>query len=152
MSNNYNKVAIETVMTSIPLETADVTHNIYDITEKMTLKNVGCIIITEKDRPVGIITERDIVRKVVSKNKDPKNTSAQEVMSQPLMTIAPETYLDQIARIMTKYRIRRLPVVRDNTLYGIVTSGDIARKMCEKEPRDPVLMAMSRYELLENLA
>lgn len=152
MSNNYNKVAIESVMTSIPLETADVTNNIYDITEKMTLKNVGCIIITEKDRPVGIITERDIVRKVVSKNKDPKNTSAQEIMSHPLMTIAPETYLDQIARIMTKYRIRRLPVVRDNTLYGIVTSGDIARKMCENEPRDPVLMAMSRYELIENLA
>ena len=93
MSNNYNKVAIESVMTSIPLETADVTNNIYDITEKMTLKNVGCIIITEKDRPVGIITERDIVRKVVSKNKDPKNTSAQEVMSRPLMTIAPETWI-----------------------------------------------------------
>jgi CBS domain-containing protein len=152
MSTNYNKIAIESVMTPIPIQTADIDSNIYDITEKMTQKNVGCIIVTEKDRPVGIITERDIVRRVVSKNKEPKATSAQEVMSKPLITIAPETYLDQIARIMSKYRVRRLPVVRDNTLYGIVTSGDIARKMSEEEPKDVALLAMSRYALLESLA
>ena len=118
----------------------------------MTQKNVGCIVVIEKKRPVGIITERDIVRKEVSKNKNPKTTIADGLMSKSLITIARETNFDQITRLMTKYKVRRLPVVRNNTLYGIVTSADIAIKMCEAAPEDTVFMAMSRYQLLENLS
>ncbi|MDR4510926.1 MAG: CBS domain-containing protein [Nitrososphaeraceae archaeon] len=151
MTDNYNKLTVESIMTSVPLETADISDNIYNICQKMTQKNVGCIIITENKVPVGIITERDIVRKVVCENKDVKNTTTSEIMSHPLITISPEFFLDQTARIMTKYRIRRVPVVLDNILHGIITAGDIGKKMCERGSRDPVLMAMSRYSLIENL-
>ncbi|MDX1373712.1 MAG: CBS domain-containing protein [Nitrososphaeraceae archaeon] len=79
-------------MTPVPLETADSSDNIYNICQKMTKKNVGCIIIIENKVPVGIITERDIVRKVIYENKDVKNTKTSEIMSHPLITVSPDSY------------------------------------------------------------
>lgn len=151
MNDSFNKLTVQSIMTPVPLETADSSDNIYNICQTMTQKNVGCIIIIEDKVPVGIITERDIVRKVVYENKDVKNTKTSEIMSHPLITVSPEFYLDQTARIMTKYRIRRIPVVMDKILYGIVTAGDLGKKMCERGSQDPVLMAMSRYSLIEKL-
>jgi signal-transduction protein with cAMP-binding, CBS, and nucleotidyltransferase domain len=101
--------------------------------------------------PLGIITERDIVRRVVAESKDPNSTTAYDIMSKPLITVGPEATIYDAALIMTKYGIRRLPIVRDNTLLGIITSSDLARRMYEENRSDPMLMAMSRFQDVEKL-
>ena len=82
---------------------------------------------------VGIITERDIVRRVISDCKDPKITKAADIMSKPLITVGEDTHLYDVAKKMVKHKIRRLPVVKDNNiLVGIVTVTDIIKYYYEK--------------------
>jgi nucleotide-binding universal stress UspA family protein len=100
---------------------------------------------------VGIITERDIVRRVVAESKDPNSTIAYNIMSKPLISVGPEATVYDAALIMTKYSIRRLPIVRDRTLLGIITSSDLARRMFEENRGDPMLRAMSRFQDVEKL-
>jgi CBS domain-containing protein len=90
---------------------------------------VGSIIIIDQNTdPVGIITERDIVRRVISAGKDPTITKATDIMSKPLIIVEEDTHLYDVAKKMVKHKIRRLPVVNDNnTLVGIVTVTDIIK-------------------------
>jgi CBS domain-containing protein len=101
--------------------------------------------------PVGIVTERDIVRRVVAEFKDPKTTAAHNIMTKPLITVGPEATIYDAALIMTKYSIRRLPIIRDNILQGIITTSDLARRMYEHNRADPTLKAMSRFADVEKL-
>jgi CBS domain-containing protein len=108
------------------------------------------VIVDNKNSPVGIITERDIVRRVVSAGEDPTNITVSEIMSKPIISGDPEMSVYNAALIMTKYKIRRLPIVRDNVLYGIVTTSDLAKRLYDKDKRDPTLAAMSRFHLIEH--
>ena len=108
------------------------------------------MIVDSKNNPVGIITERDIVRRVVSAGKDPNKVTASELMSKPIITGDPEMSIYNAALTMTNYKIRRLPIVRDTVLYGIVTASDLAKRLYEKDKRDPTLAAMSRFHLIEH--
>ena len=123
----------------------------------MKEKGRGSVVVTEYSAtinagsqagnvPVGIVTERDIVRRVVAESKDPQSTMAYDIMSKPLITVGPEATIYDAALIMTKYSIRRLPIARDNTLLKIITSTDLARRLYEKNKADPSLKAMSRCE------
>ncbi|HZD33778.1 MAG TPA: universal stress protein [Nitrososphaeraceae archaeon] len=155
-------LSVETVMTPLPLETALALDNIIDLAKHMKDKGVGSVVVTEYiadsagnktgTTPVGIITERDIVRRVVAESKDPNSTIAYDIMSKPLISVGPEATIYDAALIMTKYSIRRLPIVRDKTLLGIITSSDLARRMYEENRSDPTLMAMSRFQEVEKLA
>lgn len=103
-------------------------------------------------RPVGIITERDIVRRIVSEEKNPRNTQASEVMTKPVISVGPEASLYDASLIMTRHNIRRILVTRDNVLLGIITATDLSRHIYEKNKADPTLKAMSRYKYLEKRA
>jgi CBS domain-containing protein len=152
-------LSVEMVMTPLPLDTALPLDNVIDLAKNMKDKGRGSVVVTEYvtnshgsktgTRPVGIITERDIVRRVVAESKDPNSIIAYDIMSKPLITIGPEATVYDAALIMTKYNIRRLPIVRDNTLLGIITSSDLARRMFEENRSDPTLMAMSRFGDIE---
>jgi CBS domain-containing protein/nucleotide-binding universal stress UspA family protein len=154
-------LSVEMVMTTLPLETAQPLDHIIDLARNMKDKDRGSVVVTEYvtnsagnktgTRPVGIITERDIVRRVVAESKDPNSTIAYDIMSKPLITVGPEATVFDAALIMTKYNIRRLPIVRDNTLSGIITSSDLARRMYEENKSDPTLRAMSRFREVEKL-
>ena len=154
-------LSVEMVMTPLPLDTALPLDNLIELARKMREKGRGSVIVIEYitnsagsktgTRPVGIITERDIVRKVVAESKDPNSTIAYNIMSKPLITVGPEATVYDAALIMTKYSIRRLPIVRDKTLLGIITSSDLARRMFEENRGDPVLRAMSRFQDVEKL-
>ena len=109
------------------------------------------VVVNEKNHPLGIVTERDIVRRVISDGKDPKITKVDDIKTTSLITIDPETSVYDPALIMTKYRIRRLPVVKDNTLYGIITSDDLVKYLYEKNKKDPMLTAMGRFKDIEKL-
>lgn len=154
-------LSVELLMTTPPLETAQPLDNIVNLARNMKEKGRGSVVVTKYvtdsaghktgSTPLGIVTERDIVRRVVAESKDPNSTIAYDIMSKPLITVGPEATIYDAALIMTKYRIRRLPIVRDNTLLGIITSSDLARRMYEENRSDPMLRAMSRFGDVERL-
>ena len=108
---------------------------VFTVDEKLTVDkaavlmdqhDLGCVIVTGKDeKPIGIITEKDLVSRVVSKNILPRKLAAKEVMSTPLMTIGSETTLTETARTMSRLNIRRLGVMYKGNLVGIISSKDI---------------------------
>lgn len=131
-----------------PLLEARHLDSVFTISNLMKEGKVGSIIITDQNtEPVGIITERDIVRRVISDGKDPTITKAADIMSKPLITVGEDTHLYDVAKKMVKHKIRRLPVVKDtNTLVGIVTVTDIIKYFHEKNKDDNYLAkAMIRY-------
>lgn len=135
-------------MNLTPLLEATPLDSVFTISNLMKEGKVGSIIITDQNtEPVGIITERDIVRRVISDGKDPTITKAADIMSKPLITVGEDTHLYDVAKKMVKHKIRRLPVVKDtNTLVGIVTVTDIIKYFHEKNKDDSYLAkAMIRY-------
>ncbi|OPY28072.1 MAG: Inosine-5'-monophosphate dehydrogenase [Methanocella sp. PtaU1.Bin125] len=107
------------------LITADVSETADRLAERMAAGRVGCIIITSDTHPVGIVTERDLVVKVVSRNIKPSAAKAEELMSRPLITIGPDKSVELASREMIRHRIRRLPVIQGKKLVGLVTDSDL---------------------------
>lgn len=147
MEGNEKSTQVQVLMTSIPLQTATSEDTVETISNKMKENQVGSVVVVnEKNHPLGIVTERDIVRRVISDNKDPKHTKATEVMSTPLITTETNTYVYDVSVKMVKNKIRRLPVVKDKTLSGIVTITDIIKYFHEKNKENDYLSkAMIRY-------
>jgi predicted transcriptional regulator len=93
---------------------------------------VGCVIVTNNaGKPIGIITERDLVVRVLAKNLAPDSAPAKDVMTSPLVTVDPEAPINEAARMMSKRDIRRLGVLYKGNLVGIVSSKDILDVMPE---------------------
>lgn len=112
---------------SSPVVTIDKKAKVRDAAQLMTEKRIGSIIITEDGRPVGIITERDVLERVVSPSRDPTMTETGEVMSSPLITIQREKGILEAMRKMREHDISRLVVMDDGTMVGIVSEKDIIR-------------------------
>lgn len=93
--------------------------------EIMTKKGIGSLIITEGEKPVGIITERDLLEKIVSSDLKASEVQVSEIMSKPLTNIEPDTDLFDAIQIMVRNDIRRLPVVEDEKLIGILSADDV---------------------------
>jgi CBS domain-containing protein len=88
---------------------------------------IGNVIISELDHPIGILTESDIIKKVVCEGKNPQEITVEEVMSSPIVIADPYITLQEALKIMGKCNIRRLPIVENNQLVGIITQRDISR-------------------------
>jgi len=97
-----------------------------DAATMMTDAKVGCLIVTKNNAPVGMLTERDLVRRVISTDK-PLSTPVSEVMSTPLITAKPDFTLWELAQIMKTKSIHKIPVEKDNQLVGILTATDIVK-------------------------
>ena len=108
--------------------TIDESMSIQEAAQMMTDANVGCIIVTRKDLPVGIITERDFVTKIAAEGR-PLFTEVSEIMSLPLTTVSPDDTVWNAAEIMRGKGIHKLPVREGNEIVGIVTTTDIV-KIC----------------------
>ncbi len=89
--------------------------------------DIGSIIVVAGNHPVGIVTESDIVRRVIAEGRDPGTTTAAEIMSSPLIHVTPDTALTDAMRVMARSDIRRVAVLKNDSLAGIVTSRDILR-------------------------
>jgi len=92
----------------------------------MSKSGKGFLIVLKDGKPVGIVTERDLVNKVIAKELDPKKVVTSAIMSSPLITVDPDEDLMKASEIMQKHNIRRLPVVKDGIIYGILTSKDVS--------------------------
>lgn len=118
------RMPIKEIMTK-DVVTVDIKSGVQQLAQKMLVYDVGSVIITDKKQPVGIVTERDIVRKIVSKNLKPDDISLKELMTAPLVTIPATEDVTDTMHKMVKLEIRRLPVVENAKLVGIVTDTDL---------------------------
>ena len=89
--------------------------------------NIGSIIVIQRAKPVGIITDRDIIRNIAMSQLDPVNLKAKDLMSTPLITIEENVTIEEAAQIMARRKIKRLPVLKGKKLAGIITVTDIAK-------------------------
>jgi CBS domain-containing protein len=98
-----------------------------DAVRKMNKFRIGSVIVVNSGRPVGIITERNILQEIVEPRHDPATIKAKDIMTRPLITVDPHTAVDEAAKIMATKIIKTLPVVDGDKILGIVTSSDIVR-------------------------
>ncbi|MGI6668258.1 MAG: CBS domain-containing protein [Acetivibrionales bacterium] len=100
--------------------------SVYDAAMLMQQNNVGSIPVCDNSGVVGIVTDRDIVVRNVVTGSDPKSTPVSNIMTTNVTTVTPDTEIDRIGDIMAFKQVRRIPVVENNALVGIVALGDLA--------------------------
>jgi len=119
------RILVREVMNS-PVISANLDENVKNVASKMVDAKVGSVVIMdEKDEPLGIITERDLVEKVVAKNLLPELVKAKDIVSKPLIMIEATKDLAEAARVMRKHGIKRLGVSYKGKLVGIVSMSDL---------------------------
>jgi CBS domain-containing protein len=91
----------------------------------MADKNVGSLLVTEQNRLVGIITERDYSRKVVLKGRSSKETAVKEILSGQVVHVGPTQSVEECMRLMTGHRVRHLPVLDGSRILGVISIGDL---------------------------
>jgi CBS domain-containing protein len=125
------RMLVKDVMSSPVVTTSeDVTSN--TIAKLMSENKLGCVIVSNKDgKPLGMITERDLVERVLAKNLQPADVKAKDIMTTPLATIEPEATISDAARRMSRLDIRRLGVMYKGDLVGLISSKDILAVMPE---------------------
>jgi CBS domain-containing protein/predicted RNA-binding Zn-ribbon protein involved in translation (DUF1610 family) len=125
------KMLVKDVMSS-PVVTTDEEAPSNKIAKLMSENKFGCVIVTNKEgKPLGIITERDLVLRVLAENLQPESVKAKDVMTSPLATIEPEATISEAARRMSRMDIRRLGVIYRGDLIGLVSSKDVLSVMPE---------------------
>jgi CBS domain-containing protein len=100
---------------------------VFEAITKMVDANVGSLLVTEDGEIVGIMTERDYLRRVTLQGRTDKETPVRDIMSSPLVVATPETLIDECMAMMTDRRIRHLPVVDDGAVVGVVSIGDLVK-------------------------
>jgi CBS domain-containing protein len=90
-------------------------------------KKVGCLLVTDKGDCVGIVTERDIIERIICLQKNPEETKVEEIMSKDIKTVHALDKLEKAVEIMTKNNIKKLPVIQDDEIVGIITITDISK-------------------------
>ena len=125
--------------------TIDLNKTVYDAAVLMTEKKIGSLIVMDENVPLGIVTERDIVRRFVYQHLLSRETKVSEIMSKPLITIDPDSSLKDAARLMLKKSIRRLPVINENKLVGILVVSDFAKHLSRENITEEILDAIARY-------
>jgi len=91
----------------------------------MNKHEIGCLVVMKKLKPVGIVTERDMLKRVLFGLKDPEKVKVREIMSKPLVAVKPQMNIEDAAGIMLGRRIKKLPVVENGCLIGLVTLTDL---------------------------
>lgn len=126
MPDTSHSMFVRDIMT-VNVVTMPLDASVLEVAKSMSDMDISSIIVTDEDRPLGIITEADIVRRVIVQERNPKTTLASEIMSSPIIHVEPGTGLTDAMRVMAKSNIRRVAVLKNNSLAGIITSRDLLR-------------------------
>jgi len=113
--------------------TARMSQTLAEAAQVMKGEDVGSVPVVEDGRLVGIVTDRDIVTRVVAEGRDPQAVHVDDVASRNLVTVRPEDDLDDALMLMAQHQVRRLPVVDDGRLVGMLAQADIAQEAKEKK-------------------
>jgi len=107
--------------------TVDADATVMKAVKLMNEHEIGCLVVTRRGRAVGIVTERDLLQRVLSKSKNPAKTQVREIMTKPLIAGQPDMDLEDATRMMFDRKIKKLPVVDHGRLLGLITLTDVAR-------------------------
>ncbi len=121
-----SSILVRSIM-SRNVKTVNPNSKLREVIRKMVKFNISSAIVIERDRPVGVITERDVLKSLVEAYMDLDVTEAKDIMSGPLISIAEDADIEQASRMMLENNITKLTVVKDGRLVGIVTSSDVIR-------------------------
>ena len=106
---------------------------VYEALQLMAEKEVGAILVLEEGEVVGIFTERDYARKLILKGKFSKDTAVRELMTQDVLYVEPQNTIEDCMVLMTKNRVRHLPVMDNGKLAGIVSLGDMVKHIISEQ-------------------
>jgi len=121
MSIETHDVMVKRVITTKKQATVE------DAVKLMNKYEIGCLVVIENGKPIGIITERDLLKRVLARSKELRNVTVMEVMSTPLISATPNTEIEEAAKLMFQEKIKKLPIVKKEKLLGLVTLTDILR-------------------------
>jgi CBS domain-containing protein len=111
----------------------DASATVFEAIKKIVEVNVGSILVTEGEEVVGIMTERDYLRKIAIHGRTSHDTLVGEIMTSPLVYVTPETSIEESMAIMTDRRIRHLPVVENDDVVGIISIGDLVKFQSQEQ-------------------
>lgn len=107
--------------------------NLQQIAQLMNQNHVGCIPVCQEQQIVGFVTDRDIVTRAIASSLDCNNTKVSDIMNTKIIKTTPDTHISDALDVMEKNQIRRLPVIEDNKIVGILSMGDIAVSLDEED-------------------
>ena len=93
----------------------------------MNKNEIGCLVVENDGKVVGIMTERDLLRRIIEESRDPEEVKVSEIMSKPLIVGAAHMGVEDVVRLMFMWKIKKLPILENGRLIGLITLTDIAR-------------------------
>jgi CBS domain-containing protein len=124
--------SVKDAMTS-DVKTAAPSQSLTDVARLMKQEDVGSVPVVDGERLVGVVTDRDIVVRGIADGSDPHAIKAGDIASRDIVTVRPGDDLDDAMRLMAQHQVRRLPVVDDGQLVGVVAQADVAQEAKEKD-------------------
>ena len=117
--------------------------SVYDAIALMADKEIGALVVYEKNKVVGIITERDYARKVILQGRSSKETSVGEIMTKRVIYVNPDQTIEECMALMVEKRVRHLPVLDGKSLCGIVSIGDVVKALISE--KDFIIDQLTNY-------
>jgi len=105
--------------------TVEINTLVMDAVKIMNQHGIGCLVVMKNGSPVGIVTERDLLKRILAESKNPKKIRVQEIMSKPLIVGKPDMEIEEVFKLMFERKIKKLPIVEDEKLLGLVTFTDL---------------------------
>jgi len=120
----------------------------YDAVKLMNKNRIGCLVALDNGKIVGILTERDLLERVLEKCKNPKETRVSEIMTRQVIVGKPDMQLVEATRLMFENKVKKLPIVEGNRLAGLVTLTDIARATSVDRKTLELIEALSNMHMI----
>lgn len=108
-------------------------NTVYEALEMMASRDVGALMVVDKGRLVGMLSERDYSRKIILRGLSSKSSKVGDLMSKEVIGVNPETTIDDCMALMTSRRIRHLPVLQKDTIIGIISIGDVVNSIIQDQ-------------------
>jgi CBS domain-containing protein len=106
---------------------------VLDAIKIMAEHGIGALLVMQSERLLGVVSERDYARKVILKGRSSNDTLVSQIMSAPVLTVAPGQSINDCMRLMTEHRVRHLPVVEGDRVIGVLSIGDLVRAVLEEQ-------------------
>ncbi len=119
-------ITAKDIMTKDPA-TVDINATAQNIAKLMSNRRIGTVVVMKGRKPIGIVTDTDLTKRIVATAKEPKKLKAQYIMSSPLLFVLPSDKINDVVSKMKKHRVKRMPVIEKGKLVGIISTTDIAR-------------------------